>query len=83
MDLDTFQAIVEGYQARLVDQNIVGLQTGFFAGYYNRQKKPKPVKHFVKMLTRKHTGHSSVEPDVEYMQSMEEKFRRYGVKSSG
>lgn len=46
MSLDVFRAVVKGYSDRLLDMQILSVQTGYWAAYYvgsKHTKKPKDV----------------------------------------
>ena len=69
MSLDTLKACISGYSDRLLDMQILGVQQGYWAGYYSRAKKPKSVKSIIRTLlqtkSEKQTKNYSVEkPDV-------------------
>lgn len=51
MNLDTFQAIKEGYEDRMFDQQLIAVQSGYWSGYY-MSKKPKPLGRILDILTR-------------------------------
>lgn len=53
MSLDVFQAYVNGYSDRLLDQQILALQTGYWAAYYTG-KHPKSVKDVSEKIMRVH-----------------------------
>lgn len=46
------KACVDGYSDSLFDQQILSVQAGYWAGYYNRMKKPKPIKSVIDSLVR-------------------------------
>ena len=50
MSLDVFKACTKGYTDRLFDLQLLGVQQGYWAGYYNRAKKPKSVKSILQKL---------------------------------
>ena len=54
MSMETFQACLKGYTDRMFDQQVIGLQNGYWAGYYSNPnvKKPKPLKTMLKILMR-------------------------------
>lgn len=68
MSLDVFNAVVKGYTNHLFDLQVISVQTGYWAGYYTRAKKPKPLKSVISNVTRS--------------KNKEEKTSRKGVKAS-
>lgn len=82
MSLEVFQVCLHGYTDRLLDQQILGVQQGYWAGYYSRAKKPKSVQSVVQKLVRtKIKEHKSSkiekpEVDVQAFRDMEEKFQK-------
>lgn len=78
MSLDVFRACTRGYMDRMFDQQILGVQNGYWAGYYSRDKKPKSIKSVIEKMMRrrnKPSGHVE-EVDVEAFQRMEERFKQ-------
>lgn len=76
MSLDLLKACVEGYQERMTDQQILGVHTGFWAGYYSKAKKPKPIKTIVnKILNSKKSEHVDDAPDVDAFLAQEQMFQ--------
>ncbi len=82
MSLDVFRACSKGYQDRVFDQQLLGVQTGYWAGYYQRAKKPTPLKSIIeKMLRRRDTEEARAkqkhvdEVDVEAFLAMEANFK--------
>lgn len=70
MSLDMVRACIAGYSDRLLDEQLVALQTGYWAGYYNNAKHPKSVKSFTEAMLRTHnqqdaTKTSAPKPDVD------------------
>ena len=51
--LEEFQAYVEGYSERLIDQQRIAVFTGFWAGYYNNTNHAKPVGTVMASLGKK------------------------------
>lgn len=79
MSLDVFRACSRGYSAHMFDMQILGVQQGYWAGYYSRTKKPKSVKSIVdKMVREKSRSAKSEKPDVdvEAFLKMEEQFNK-------
>ena len=50
MSLDVFQACARGYADHMFDLQLVGVQQGYWAGYYSSAKKPKPLKYVIDKL---------------------------------
>lgn len=77
MNLDMFNAVVEGYEDRVFDQQLLEVHGGFWSGYYMGAKRPKPLKTIIeKMVKQKNkpvTKHADA-VDVEAYKSMEEQF---------
>lgn len=78
MSLDVFKACTQGYADRMFDQQILGVCSGYWAGYYGRGKNPKSVKSVVEKMIRKRNKSSehSEEVDVVAFQAMEERFKQ-------
>ena len=82
MSLDTFRACSRGYSARMLDMQILGVQQGYWAGYYSRTKKPKSVKSIVDKMVRERgrqdrsTKQEKPDVDVEAFLKMEEQFNK-------
>lgn len=53
MSLDVFKACVAGYTDRIFDQQLNGVQAGYWAGYYSRAKKPTSPKSIIERMLRK------------------------------
>lgn len=84
MSLDMFQAVVQGYSDSLLDQQIIALQTGYWAAYYVGVKHPKPVDKLAEDMVAKHNQKQQgalkastprPEVDVESFLAREERFR--------
>lgn len=58
MSLDVLQACVRGYSNRLLDQQIVAVQTGHWTAYYLGTKRPKSMQDLAKMLYNNHKKQS-------------------------
>lgn len=54
MSLDVFQAVVSGYSDRLLDMQILSVQTGYWAAYYVGSKRPKLPKDVAASMLRAH-----------------------------
>lgn len=79
MSLDAFRACSRGYSARMFDMQILGVQQGYWAGYYSRTKKPKSVKSIVDKMVRekgRSTKQEKPDVDVEAFLKMEEQFNK-------
>ena len=80
MSLDVFGAYVDGYRDRLVDRQIIALQTGHWAAYFVGSKHPKPVKELAESIIRTRdatsakAGITRPEVDVESYLEMEASF---------
>lgn len=82
MSLDVFKACVAGYTDRLFDQQLNGVQAGYWAGYYSRAKKPISPKRIIeRMLRKKDTNNARAkkkhadEVDVAGYLAMEARFK--------
>ena len=53
MSMDIFKAYIQGYSDRLFDQQILSVQSGYWAAYYSNAKHPKPLKKLIDEMTRK------------------------------
>lgn len=52
MNMDTLQAVIEGYQDRLFDQRCMAVHQGYWAGYYIGSKHSKPVSYIIETMIR-------------------------------
>lgn len=78
MSLDMFRACARGYADRMFDLQLLSVQQGYWAGYYNNSKKPKSAKTIIETLIRRRSKpkeHAS-EVDVDAFLKMEEQFNR-------
>ena len=50
MSLDVFKAVVKGYSDHIFDLQLVAVHQGYWAGYYNRAKKPKNLETVLKKM---------------------------------
>ncbi len=50
MSLDMFKAVIQGYSDHMFDLQLVAVHQGYWAGYYNRSKKPKSISVVLKKL---------------------------------
>ena len=78
MSLDMFRACARGYADRMFDLQLLSVQQGYWAGYYNNSKKPKSVKTIVETLIRRRgkPKEHAPEVDVDAFLKMEEQFNR-------
>ena len=84
MSLDVFIAYTKGYADRLLDQQIIAMQTGHWAAYFVGSKHPKSPKELAKAMQMAHAKQdaknqnpSAPRPDVdvEGFLEMEAKFK--------
>jgi len=82
LSLDVFKACVAGYTDRIFDQQLNGVQAGYWAGYYGRAKKPTSPKVIIeRMLRKKDTKDARAkkkradEVDVDGYLAMEARFK--------
>lgn len=82
MSLDVLNAYIQGYSDHMFDLQILGVQQGYYAGYYSRAKKPQSIKSVVKKLvdsrSRRKKKSTSVEKpsvDIEAFQAMDAQFK--------
>lgn len=82
MSLDVFKACVAGYTDRLFDQQLNGVQAGYWAGYYSRAKRPTSPKSIIERMLRKKDANDARskrkhadEVDVEGYLAMEARFK--------
>ena len=52
MNLDTFNACIEGYRDRLFDNQLLAVHSGFWSGYYTNTKRPKQLSTIIDSLVR-------------------------------
>lgn len=64
MSLDVFQAVVKGYSDRLLDMQILGVQSGYWAAYYVGSKHPKLPKDVAASMLRAHKKSESQQKTV-------------------
>lgn len=80
MSLDQFNACVDGYSNRLLDQQKLAAQQGYWAGYYSRATHPKPLQSVINKMDQsqgkpqKHVA----EVDVEEFLRREAQFKKNG-----
>lgn len=59
MSLDTFNAVLEGYNDRVCDWDLLSAKAGFWSGYYSNSKRPKPLDHILKHIRDGYKGTKS------------------------
>lgn len=52
MSLDMLRAVIQGYTDHIFDLEVVAVYQGYWSGYYNRAKKPKPTKTIIEKMFR-------------------------------
>lgn len=52
LSLPVYQAVVDGYSARLTDLKVCAVLSGYYSGYYNRAKRPKDVSKIIDSLLK-------------------------------
>lgn len=85
MSLDQFNACVDGYSTRLLDQQKLAVQQGYWAGYYSRATHPKPLQSVINKMDQsqsKPQKHVS-EVNVEEFLRREAQFKKNGGGSVG
>lgn len=70
MSLDMVQAVISGYSDRILDQQILAVQSGYWSAYYMGSKHPKPVFTIVEDMVKRHNQKdvkttSAPRPDVD------------------
>ena len=72
MSLDVFNVYVKGYSDRLLDQQILAMQTGHWAAYFVGSKHPKSMKDLSEKMLKEHlkqdakaSNPSAPRPDVD------------------
>lgn len=76
-----FNAYVDGYSDHLFDQQVIAVQTGYWAGYYSKAKHPKNIKTILTTMLRKRQNAEkkvktpAPEVDVEAFLAMEQRFK--------
>lgn len=77
-----FNAYIQGYGDHLFDQQILAVQAGYWAGYYNKAKHPKSIKSILtKMLQKRQQSEHKLktpvlEVDVEAFLERERLFKK-------
>lgn len=80
MNMAMFSACIKGYEYQLRDKQILAAQTGFWAGYYGRAKKPMQLKRVIRNIlssSEKKPKTHAEEVDVDAFLAMEEKFKKF------
>lgn len=75
MNLSQFNACVDGYSMRLLDQQKIAVQQGYWAGYYVHSAHPKPVSSILAKMETPKSEHVN-DVDVDAFLAMEEHFNR-------
>ena len=79
MSMDIFQSIVAGYSDRLIDLQILSIQTGYWAAYYVGSKHPKSPDKIADSFTKKRVKAPKVVPvaevDVDTFLAREARFK--------
>lgn len=82
LSLDVVLAVIKGYEDRLLDQQLLAVQTGYWSAYYSGAKHPKPVDRVAEEMMQKHNRRdakttSAPRPavDVEAFLAMEAQFQ--------
>lgn len=70
MSLDMVQAVINGYRDRMLDNQIIAVQSGYWSAYYSGAKHPKPVHKIAEDMVRRHKQQdakkmSTPKPDVD------------------
>lgn len=70
MSLDVVQAYIKGYGDRMLDQQIIAVQSGYWSAYYSGAKHPKPVNRIAEDMMKRHKAQdakklSAPKPDVD------------------
>lgn len=71
MSLDVLKAVIRGYTDHMFDLQLISVQQGYWAGYYNRAKKPKSLETILKKLLKSRTKDSHKESSKKSQQNME------------
>lgn len=77
--MDVFRACIAGYQAHQVDLEVLAVQQGYWSGYYNRAKRPKPLKTILNRLfdtPKRKSLSDKADVDVQAFQQMEAQFEQ-------
>lgn len=91
MSLDVLRAYIAGYSDKLLDNQIMAVQIGYWASYYTNSKHPKPVQKVSEEMVRSHqkkeqdakkVSRPRPDIDVEAFQEREAQFKAR-MKSGG
>lgn len=79
MNFEVFGAVVQGYNDRVKDQEILAILSGYWSGYWSNSKHPKSPQKVIDMVTneRETSNKKNVhadEVDVEAFLEMERRF---------
>lgn len=77
MSLSTLHSCFDGYSDRILDQQILTVHTGYWAGYYAMSKHPKDTSYVIKKMIEgqsKKTQKHAPDIDVEAFLDMEARF---------
>lgn len=55
MSLEVLNAYLAGYSDHLFNLQLLSIQQGYWAGYFTRVKRAKPLKKIIDELVRAHT----------------------------
>lgn len=85
MSLDQFNACVDGYSTRLLDQQKLAAQQGYWSGYYSRATHPKPLQSVINKMDQSQSKPQKhvAEVDVEEFLRREAQFKKNGGGSVG
>lgn len=82
MSLDMVQAVINGYGDRMLDNQIIALQSGYWSAYYSGAKHPKPLHKIAEDMVNRHQKQdakklSAPKPDVDVdaFMAMEAQFK--------
>lgn len=82
MPLDVVHAYLQGYAEHLFNLQLISVQQGYWAGYFTRAKRAKPLKNIIEELVRAHTKKAPLQPkdkpdvDVEAFLRTEQEFQK-------
>ncbi len=85
MSLDQFNACVDGYSTRLLDQQKLAVQQGYWSGYYSRATHPKSLQSVINKMDQSQgrIQQHVAEVDVEEFLRREAQFNRRVGESNG
>lgn len=82
MSLEALYAYLAGYSDHLFNLQLLSIQQGYWAGYFTRAKRAKPLKNIIEELVRAHTEKAPLQPkdrpdvDVEAFLRTEQEFQK-------